>query len=275
MPRRRPARKPRRRPARKHRVPRGIAAPSQMAVCTETIEYQNITANTYTAMAFNLAQFQRATQMATLFRFYKAAKVEWTLEPMFNVFQGGAGNGTIPYLYTIMNRSQERDTLVLGDLLAMGAKPVKLTSKHVQSYRPNWCSPGMAAMLVSPASGIAGGVVQNVVTQGRKVEYDWLATPANWYGTQTTADLTTIIGNIGSVTNAGNNMVPDSAALAVYNGHGYYIEQKNAFAGIMACKLTARVTWVFKDPRYVNAGSNTDIFKIDVSGNYVPTVPDV
>lgn len=274
MPRRlRAPRRKRARRARKTRIPRSISSKHQMATCKETIEFQNITPNFATQLNFTLSMFSRASRMSNLFRWYKAASVTWKLEPMYNTYQSLAGNPAIPFVYTMMNRTQSGSALALGDFLAQGCKPRKLVGILNTTYKPNWCSPGLSSLLVAPVGGVPGGVVQDIYHQGLKPEFGWLATP-DIPNTGTYTDLLYLNSQIGSVVNAGNNQAKIAAALTCYNGHAFYLEQKNGLSTVF-CKLSATVTWVFKDPKYTAATDTTDTFKIDVSGNYVPTVPDI
>lgn len=194
---------------------------------------------------------------------------------MFNTYQSAAGGQTtIPYVYTIMNRTQDKPALLLNDLLAQGARPRKLTSIVKTTYKPNWCSPGLLSMNVQSGPGF-GGYVQNITQNGLQPEFGWLSTPGTYYASSTNfADLQSLATRVSSVTNTGNNQVTNAPALAIYNGHVLYIEQLNA-PQVIACKITAKVTWVFKDPKYNLATGTDDVFSFDVSGNQVPSEPQI
>ena len=163
MPIRRRTRAPYRRRGKKmHRGRRGGRRPpavataggAQMAKIVETLELADLAPNQVYSNVFTLAQFPRAFTLAGSFQFYKAAKVTYSYEPLFNTFQeqwGGATSYSKPYMYALMNRVQNNSPVSLANLQACGAKPQALISKRVISYKPNWCSPGLLA--TAPRTG--------------------------------------------------------------------------------------------------------------------------
>jgi len=130
MPRRRATRRPRRRVAKKrnYRTRRRGLTTSQTAKIVETIEFNNIAPNYVQGLVFNLNQFERARTIATNFRWMKATKVTWSIEPQFNTYQSEPGGSTVPYVYTVMNRTQDSSFMTLSDLLSQGARPIKLVN---------------------------------------------------------------------------------------------------------------------------------------------------
>lgn len=261
-PRRRPNRKPRRKQGR-----RG-GGRQQMARISETIEFSRLVPNTQLNCTFNLNMFERARTLATNFRWYKPTKVTWTLEPQYNVFQGGINSPTQPYVYTVMNRTQDSSAMTLSDFLSMGAKPVKLTGSKKISYRPNWCSPGLIVQNVVALVGQFGGALNNVYMNGLKAEYDWLQAPNNLPGSQTSP------GNIVPITPGlvqANSPVQNIPSATLFNGHQYYVEQQipPTSAGSLF-KITCTVDWAFKDPKNILAQPGDNLF--DISG--ADTVPD-
>ena len=266
----RKSRKPRRRIARRRvrRIPRNPRASTQMASITETIEIQNINVNQNNFCTFSLSQFTRANQLGEYFKWYKPVSVTWILEPMFNVYQSGTSNPAVPYLYKIMNRTQDNTPLILNDFLAQGAKPIKFNKPITIRYKPNWCSPGLLSMSVVPISGF-GGAVQNIVQQGLKPEYGWLQTPNQYFGSLSSlANISGFLNNLGGATNIGNTMVSNASARTLFNGHAFYLEQYHGVSGIIPAKLSCKVHWVFKDSKYTQAGGQDNVFTEDLSGNY-------
>jgi len=260
---RRAVRRPRRRAAKKRTPrPKGGRQPIQMAKVTETIEFNNISPNYVQGLTFCLNQFERARTIATNFRWMKPTKVSWLIEPQFNVYQSTAGGSTVPYVYTIMNRSQDATTLTLSDLLTQGAKPVKLTNLKRMSYRPNWCSPGLMVQNVVAGSGF-GGLLNNVVMTGLKPEYDWVQCPNFQYSPQNTVTpaqfASTAFGR------ATNDTVVNNPGIMIYNGHQVYIKQQFSSATTPTFKITCTVNWSFKDPKNVLATAVDNIFT-DISG---------
>lgn len=231
---------------RKSKIPRSVSN-HQMAKIIETIEYNDFLPNLDYKNFFSLGQFGRASALAPSFRWYKAALVEYSYEPLYNFFREDptVPQPTTPYFYSIMNRTQDKLTAQLADIQAMGAKPTKFVSKIVKKYKPNWCSAGLLS-----GAPLQGNVLQSgLYMNGMKEEWGWLACP-----TQQT------LTNIGQFTTP---LLPDNAALngmtqvtalpvntnqVVYNGHDIYIEQANAITGAVICKVSVTVHWMFKDP---------------------------
>jgi len=118
---------------------------SQYAKITETYAFTDINPGLNYNFDFNLSQFIRASQLAPNFKWYKAAKVTWTIEPLYNTFQDGTAGTevTMPYYYSVMNRTQDNSQLLLTDFQAMGCKPKKMISKQVKKNRQNWFSGGL------------------------------------------------------------------------------------------------------------------------------------
>jgi len=215
---------------RRHRVPvAATAGRQQYATVTETLELSDLTANVLTANVFALAQFDRASAVASCFQMYRAKSVTWTYEPQYNTFQETTGASiSKPYLYIAMNRTQI--TLFNADLQnlqAMGAKPLTFTSKKSITYRPNWCSPGLTP--------IVNQVAYSPITQGAKTQYGWLFTP------NSSGPLTIDPNTVGTTQH--NNY-------ALYNGHFTFIDQSQAPTPATVARLTATVVWEFKGARF-------------------------
>lgn len=270
---------------RNRRKPRAIAlyrpvhnfGSKQYAHIQETVEYQNMFSNNMYLMTFCLAEFERAGRLSLSFKWVRPARVTYTYEPMYNVFQGSSSvttNPGIPYIYTAMNRTQDKALVsetTPANLLIQGAKPKKLAKTLKITYTPNWCSPGLLG------TSIDNNNVQNIIQIGSKAEYGWVPTPNAFVGFN--ASLTQGIRpniNNGSFTNTGSsldgfgglgNNVPGIASNAVtYNGHYAFVEQLNRTAS--ACyKVTMTVDWVFKDPKSTLGLSSSNILQEDLSGN--------
>jgi len=178
-PRRRPARR-----ARKSRIPRqmpAIAGKGQYATCIETHDLGVLLSNAGQLNTFTLSQFPRAQQMAALFSWYKAVKVTYSYEPLYNTFQESVGAPIgKPYILTMMNRTQEVLTANYPSLLRAGARPLTLTNKHVVTYRPNWCTPGLPAV----DANFSTGDFINYTTMGLTKSFNWLTTPPTVTGSQ-------------------------------------------------------------------------------------------
>jgi len=253
--------------------------PKQYAHIRETVEYQNETSNTMINWNFTLAEFERANLLSQNFKWVRPARVTYTYEPMYNTYQASSQLGSqpgIPYLYTVMNRTQDRALIgnsVPSNLLAQGAKPKKLSRVIKISYVPNWCSPGLLGAYINNNN------YQNIVQIGSKVEYGWVPCPNAFsrYSALQTQGIEPDI-NASSFTQTGSSLVgfggvgnnwPSIASNAVtYNGHYAIVEQVNKPPSAVY-KVSVTVDWVFKDPKYVNAVQTTDLYTHDASGNTI------
>lgn len=238
------------RPARKQRAPRrnrarkGLA--KQYATIEETVEYDDFTNGINYPLTFSLNQFDRASKLATNFRWYKAVKVVWSLEPLFNTFSDSSTSGdTIPYLYKIMDRTQDNLSMNLLDFQASGCKPIKLTSKKVMSYTPNWCSAGLTTFTNAPAGGIT-----NMTSQGLRAQYTWLASPHSNIGmADTLPDFISPLDPRPTIpSTSGMNSVATNCV--AYNGMDILLDQAQNVGTLKVCRCVATVTWQFKDPKH-------------------------
>jgi len=231
----------------------------QYAKIIETIEFADLTPNSLFQSIFSLSQFPRAATLAGNFAFYKAAKVMWNYEPLYNTFQDSVGASTVPYLYTLMNRGQMNPSPVPGlkNIQACGARPIKLVSKTTIAYKPNWCSPGLLAVL--KADGTEPGAVNNVLQQGTKQQYDWLA--CSGQEVRSINGTSVEVPNLAPVVTAnidgtdGIVVVPPPAGIfsavqvpnnVVYNGHLNWIDQEVDANNQPVARLTCTVEWNFK-----------------------------
>jgi len=269
MPRRaRRARKPNRKPRRKIGRRSGGAKVSQMARISETIEFNKLTPNLQMNAAFTINQFERARTLATNFRWYKPTKVTWTLTPQYNTFQGGVSSPSVPYVYTVMNRTQDSSAMTLSDFLSQGAKPHKLTSSRKITYRPNWCSPGLIVQNVVSIPGQFGGALNNVFMNGLQAQYGWLQAPDNLPLSQSAPGQVEPLHPLSSAANTRVNNVPGAT---VFNGHQYYVQQDIPPTSASALfKITCTVDWAFKDPKNILAAPGDNLFTLDLSNNEVP-----
>jgi len=232
----------------------------QMARIVETVEFKDLLPNLPSQSVFSLSQFPRASTLAGSFQYYKAAKVTWNYEPLYNTFQDEAGGASVPYLYTYMNRGQLNIVNTLLQVQACGARPRKLVSRTQISYTPSWCSPGLTAF-----TGDATAIT-SVVSMGLKSQYDWLCTsgtevrnvvplpppfPAGLITIPSIADPSPAIITpeelvaVPPITNAGSASNFTNSVL--YNGHVNFIDQEVPGAeATPTCRLTATVVWLFK-----------------------------
>jgi len=260
MPRRRINRKPRRggKGNRKSRVPRSMVSRSQTAMVHETIEFNELLPNTTYAGTFNLGLFARASTIAANFKWYKAAKVEFSYEPLYNFYREDptVPQPTMPYFYSSMNRTQSARSQNLFDFQAEGARTTKFNKKIVKKYRPNWCSQGL--MTGAPIQGSPQSLQAGLYANGLQAEYGWLMCPE----AITTDNTGQITSPLLSANQALNGMtvataIPINTNQVVYNGHSVFIEQNQSVTGAVIAKVTCSVTWLFKDPASYGGVSQT------------------
>jgi len=230
------------------RAPRRKAAKrpsaSQMATITETIELSEMKANTPYALVFNLSQFERASTLAPSFRWYKAEKVTWTLESLYNTYQDGVGGDTIPYLYKIMDRTQNSSGFYLNDLQASGVKPSKMIGTKTFTFKPNWCSGGLTTYARTPETG----AIVALTALGLRAQYAYLATP-DTVEVQQAPSFLVPIDPLNPI-NPGTGVNAINANNVCYNGMDMYIDQKGNLNDPYLARLRCTVTWMFKDPKF-------------------------
>lgn len=223
----------------------------QHARIQETVEFEDIRANVVQGLNFSLFQFARASTLAVNFRWYKAVKVTWTIDPQFNLFaEGGPGSPGLPYIYNRMNRTQDAFNYTIRNLQAMGAKPVKFNKQIKYTYKPNWCSPGLSTYTLDRNAGF---LVEGGPSQGLQAQYGWLNSP----GALTTA---TSLGQIQAMQPQGNtpfaippvfnNLTAVQTNSCLYNGNDIFIDQLNAQFDVLVARITCTVDWEFKDPNF-------------------------
>lgn len=219
----------------------GIKTSQQNATIIETIEFNDLSGNMVQYAGFTLSEFPRAAAVATNFEMYKAEKVVWTYEPLYNTFQDSVAGISKPYLYIVMNRRQRAQNFpTLQNVQATGARGIPLTNKRIVSYRPNWLSPGLTAF--------TAGATPSPYTQGTQAQYSWLMSSPG----------TTQVIPSTPATPFSPNVAPNSA---YYNGHIAYADQ--AVAGGSDNPRVARVTctvhWRFKGAVFDTNNSSTTV----------------
>lgn len=228
-----------------------IADKNQSCRIVETIEFADLSGNHAYSAIFNLGEFPRAFTLAPHFQWYKATHVKYTYTPLFNVFDDGAGQASKPYMYTMMNRSQQSFTTGthLSDFQAAGARPLALTTTKEISYKPNWCQIANTAIRTTPSVG------QDFATVGYTPNYGWLATPISAVivpsNTGTTDTGTYLLENPapgGSPPGAPYILPFNLRNNVIYNGHLTFMDQTyvGAAPSNAIAKVTCQVTWVFK-----------------------------
>lgn len=168
--RRRPTRGPRR--VRAPRRVRSLAfSQPEQASLTEVLRGQVLTTNTmYGASLVQLAQYQRASLVASAYQEYRITGVKFTFTPRFDTFSATTDIAqalSVPYLYHIVDKvGAIKAGASLAQLQSMGAKPKRFDDKNiVVKYKP-------AVMNQVEGSDAAPGLVN----LSRPVTSPWLLT---------------------------------------------------------------------------------------------------
>lgn len=270
MPARRARRAPRRarRAARKGkgnrrgRVPRSLNVNPQKqgASIIETIVIKAAAvANSQVGLnIFDLSMFGRASQAATLYKFYKADYCEWEYQPRYNLYSSG-GAVTAPYMYVAMNRTQDA-TIGLGPgtaqqfMTSQGAIPSLFTKKKTIRYVPNWCSPGITAVRWDNTNTNVTGVA----SQGVRVNYGWLSSPDNGYTAGSVSTVMPISSGANPTPLPNGYLSATNLSIAPqYNGHYTWFDDSSADANPCG-DIVLRVKWSFKNPSFFVTGPRAE-----------------
>jgi len=254
----------RRKPARKGkgnrrgRVPRSLNVNPQKqgASIIETIVVKaSAVANSQVGInIFDLSMFNRASQCATLYKFYKADYCEWEYQPRYNLYSTG-GVATAPYMYMAMNRTQDASTgLGLADaqqfMTSQGAIPSLFTKKKVIRYRPNWCSPG----LIAQRFDLTNTNVTGIASSGVRVNYGWLSSPDNAYTAGSVNTVQFIASGANPTPLPNGYLQASNLPMAVqYNGHYTWFDDSGTDNNVVG-DIVLRVKWSFKNPGFYTVG---------------------
>jgi len=255
---------------RRRRAAKRTTPSKKSDVCRihEVQEFNDVQANKTQGLNFALYQFPRASQLAPNFKWYRAVKVEWMIDPNFNIYGegsvGGTPNGstTVPYLYHRMNRNQDAWNYNVRDLQAMGAKPVKFTKQLKYTYKPNWNSPGLLTFAGNAATDTTPASIQSIQQQGLTPQYGWLmstdAVPFNFNGNFNNKSVSQVQGwkpNVPPPATIG--MVNVATNTVLYNGSDIFIDQYENQINTIIARVTCKVTWEFKDPNFPHSDTTS------------------
>lgn len=218
-------------------------AQKQYATLTETYQPTDLNVNTTYNQSFALYQFKRANEVAANFRFYRAKRVVWKYEPLFNLYTDG-GVDSLPYLYAVMNRTQDNFGESANQLRQMGAVPQVFNSTKTIAYKPNWCAQGLGTYT---QVGGPGNPITSINGTGLRKCYDWLECPR--LGGQDSTQTITPNVSIGA---AGVTAMANYTSSVLYNGHNVRFDQVLAQGTADICRLTVTVEWEFKGPKVDN-----------------------
>jgi len=248
-----------------------IAEKGQTCRVIETFEGADLLANTTQLSQFNLLQFARASNIAPNFKWYRAARVIYTYDPLFNTFQDGTGaaNASKPYMYTVMNRTQMSEALYMlkvSQFQTTGARPVPLVTQRKISYKPNWCSPGLLQGRIDSPPGQPITIAYS--SNGLQAQYGWLATPILQPAVVNADELAysqealpVSVTNPQPPANPANNAAVYTNQV-IYNGHYTFIDQKYTGGdpeNQPVARVTVTVVWEFKEAQNPLALKNPSV----------------
>jgi len=109
----------------------------EWASLKQTIALPNDTMNTvYRLDDVNLSQFDRATQVARAYQYYRIKKISLQFKPFMDTFSNGAAQ-SVPYLYYLLMKGDNIDTGTFNSLRDAGAKPIRFDERTVNvSWAP-------------------------------------------------------------------------------------------------------------------------------------------
>lgn len=212
------------------------------ATLTETILLVDLNVNTTYSQNFVLADFDRASAVASNFKFYRAKRVTYKYEPLFNFYQDTGGTSdSLPYMYAVMNRTQDNYANDANQLRGYGAVPQVFNSTKTISYKPNWCAQGLGTYSQTapdqPITSING--------TGLRKCYDWLECPRVGHANANQIITPNLDGNVGP------GVVPmaNYTSAVIYNGHSVRFDQVLNVNTSDIARVTVTVEWEFKGPK--------------------------
>lgn len=249
----------RRRPLMKKRMGKkkavgrsNIKRTSDYAKCVEIQETPLVAINAAdgesvgAVMNFCLADFQRPQEIAHAYKYYRAAKVEITFVPYFNIAQTSGAAGTrLPQLYMTVDRLSNRWIAPTEtELLSRGVSPRIFTKKHKLVFKPNLLQ-GVSLEASQNNSGPALTGITALGYQNAVALFDkWLPTQQSMGYSSVQAPLVPTMGE--------NTLTPLGVNPYALRYHGAsYVP---AIEGLGTEPTTIgdiqlKVTWEFKGPR--------------------------
>lgn len=158
-----------RRKLRRGMLPR-MSRPDVASLSVST-NLSNLATNTmYSRLNTSLDQFARAVTVAQAYQFYKITGITLKLLPRLDTYAGGGS--AVPYVFYMYDKSGSLpSTITLGNLVQMGAKPIRFDDKSVTiKWRPT--------VVTDVATAPGGGPANSTPSQYRVSP--WLNTNANF-----------------------------------------------------------------------------------------------
>lgn len=248
-----------RRPIRRRKVMRKsvgkarIKRTSDYAKCVEIQETPLVAINAAdgdsvgAVMNFCLADFQRPQEIAHAYKYYRAAKVEITFIPYFNIAQTSGAAGTrLPQLYMTVDRLSNRWIAPTEtELLSRGVSPRIFTKKHKLVFKPNL----LQGVSLEASQNNTGPALTGITALGYQ---NAVALFDKWLPTQQSMGYSSVQVPGGGGTMGENTLTPLGVNPYALRYHGAsYVP---AIEGLGTEPTTIgdiqlKVTWEFKGPR--------------------------
>lgn len=125
----------------------------------------------YSRLNTSLDQFARAVTVAQAYQYYKITGITLKLTPRLDTYIGG-GTSTVPYVYYMIDKSGSLPANVaIGNLIQMGAKPIRFDDRTVtMKWRPS---------VITDVATAPGGAPANSAPAQYRIS-PWLNTNANF-----------------------------------------------------------------------------------------------
>lgn len=139
-PRRRVARKSTKKPMRR-RVVRKLGATNETASCKELYSLRGMQSNTpLQDVEQNLGFYKRASAIAENYQFFRIRYIKYKFIARYNTYQATTAEANafpIPLLYHRIDKGGSLPTATsIGQLKAMGCKPIRFTKDIVVTFKP-------------------------------------------------------------------------------------------------------------------------------------------
>lgn len=237
-------RKPAMRRKRVYKPKRMYKRTQDTAKLVETTEYTaGLLGNVGNTLSFNLAQYQRAQEVAHAYKYYRAVHAEITFVPYSNVSQlGGGAAARLPNLYMTTDRiANHQINPSEQEMLERGCKPKIFNKIYKLKWKPNLLQ-HVQLETNQPADGTGQGLGIDVLGAINSIPIF-----NKWLPTQQSYGYTAVRGNQQlNITRVPNAVNPYALN---YYGAAWVVDQEGVEPGIPMGDYQVRITWEFKGPR--------------------------
>lgn len=204
---------------------------------------------------FALADFQRAQEVAHAYKYYRAAKVQMTFIPYYNISQvnaPGAAGTRLPQLYFTVDRvANKLIAPTESELLERGVGPKLFNRKRVFTWKPNILQ---EVNFETNQPGDGGGNPLGINVLGA---LNSIAVFNKWLPTQQGFGYTAVPPNA----QVGQQIVPNgiNPYSIQYYGAAWCTAMEQIAPGVPQAvgDLQVKITWEFKDPRALKTNAPT------------------